>query len=166
MSWVHSWDRLVSSFCLWHLYVILSLTYCTYFTAHWTPSPSPPRWPGDIILDLLLKWQRWFLVLPQTFFAFTSGILCLSFQSLFYLAKWLLRSEERTSGGCQVWVQPLCHSAVAGLGPVHILMWQPQRNPKQLSLYFFLFIYACEPHWFLCLKLSGGAAALYNFTHT
>lgn len=97
----------------YHLFV------CGTFTSH----HASPHTSLHIKLLLLHSDQftwRWFTVegtevvsgLASGVSEFASGILFLSFRS-FYLAKWLLRSEERISGGCQVCVQPLCHSAAA-----------------------------------------------------
>ena len=77
------------------------------FTVHWTPSVD--RWPQQVERFTAkgasgLAWKD---------FSFTSQILWLSFQCLFPLAKWLLRSEEKISGSCHVCIQPLCHSAGA-----------------------------------------------------
>lgn len=92
---------------LHHLFKSLSSTHTWHASLH------------SLLYFLLTERQtQWFTAevvsgLASAVFAFTSEILCLSFQSLFYLAERLLRSEERISGSSQVCVQSFCHSAVA-----------------------------------------------------
>lgn len=121
-------DWLLSPFCLWHLYI-------THFPAHWTT--SPPRWP--VYITVIYRWGDrggfWsclcsFCVHLRNPLPFISELLWLGKVAA------QIRGENlgRLPGLCPAALS-LSSSFQTELRPTHILIWQPQRNPKWLSLF-------------------------------